>query len=160
MVPSEELCPASGEVQVGSLPPESDGLLTGGHDMSSVVVNVPGMYADHHVVEVRRILLQMPGVTAVYASSAFGIVEIGFDAEGAAADGLVRCLAEAGYVSELPTPMESGDAASDSTAAGGQYRRFSTTRAAAGTAVAFRREPARGTPPASTGERPADAKDE
>ncbi len=124
--------------------------------MASFVVDVPGMYADHHVVVVRRILLQIPGVTAVYVSSAFGLVEIDFDAEGTAPDDLVRRLAEAGYLSDPPAPMESGEPARDGAAAGGQYRRFSTTRAAAGTAVAFRR----GTPPASTGERPADSNDE
>jgi copper chaperone CopZ len=118
------------------------------------------MYADHHVVEVRRILLQIPGVTAVYASSAFGQVEIDFDADGTTADAFVRRLAEAGYLSDLPTPMESGEAARDGAAAGGQYRRLSTSRAAAGAAIAFRRELAAGTPPASTGERSADANDE
>ena len=37
------------------------------------------MYGDHHVVEVRRLLLEMPGVTDVYASSSFQVVEVAFD---------------------------------------------------------------------------------
>ncbi len=128
--------------------------------MASVVVDVPGMYADHHVVEVRRMLFQMPGVTAVYASSAFGLVEIDCDAEGTTTEAVVRRLAEAGYVSDPPTPKESGEPAGGGTAASVQHRRLSTTRTAAGGGVAFRREPATGTSPASTGEGQADAKDE
>ena len=128
--------------------------------MASVVVDVPSMYADHHVVEVRRILLQLPGVTTVYASSAFGLVEIDFDAEVTGADDLERRLAEAGYVSDLSTPAESGEAAGDPTTSAGQYRRSTTTHAAAGTAVTFRREPATDTPPADAGEAQAHAKDE
>ena len=40
---------------------------------------LPAMYADHHVVEVRRILLEMPGVQDVYASSAFQVADVTFD---------------------------------------------------------------------------------
>jgi copper chaperone CopZ len=64
--------------------------------MTSVIIDVPAMYADHHVVEVRRILHDVPGVRAVYASSAFGVVEIEFDAEYTSAEVLERRLDEAG----------------------------------------------------------------
>ena len=67
-----------------------------GDDMTSVVFVVPAMYADHHVVAFRRILPDVPGVRAVYASSAFGVVEIEFDAEYTSAEVLERRLDEAG----------------------------------------------------------------
>ncbi len=63
--------------------------------MASVMIDVPAMYADHHVVEVRRILLDVPGVRAVYASSAFGVVEIDFDAEHTSSEALERRLVAA-----------------------------------------------------------------
>lgn len=106
--------------------------------MTSTAVDVPGMYADHHVVEVRRVLLDQPGVTAVYASSAFGVVEIEFDPERTTAEDLERRLDELGYRSDLPVPRESGDASPDGRAAGLRYRRSTTTHAAAGTGVTFR----------------------
>ena len=34
-------------------------------------IDLPAMYGDHHVVEVRRILMDIPGVEDVYASSGF-----------------------------------------------------------------------------------------
>lgn len=108
--------------------------------MTSVIIDVPAMYADHHVVEVRRILHDVPGVRAVYASSAFGVVEIDFDAEHTSAEILERRLDEAGYLSELPVPMESGEPATGGTAADRRYRRHTTSSAPSGSAVAFRQE--------------------
>jgi len=115
--------------------------------MTSVVFVVPAMYADHHVIEVRRILHDVPGVRVVYASSAFGVVEIDFDAEYTSAEVLERRLDEAGYLSELPVPMESGEPATDRTAADGQYRRHTTSNAPSGPAVAFRQELKAAAPP-------------
>lgn len=108
--------------------------------MTSAMIVVPAMYADHHVVEVRRILHDVPGVQGVYASSAFGVVEIDFDAERTSAEALERLLDEAGYLSELPVPVESGEPATHKTAAHGQYRRHTTTNAPSGSAVAFMQE--------------------
>ena len=108
--------------------------------MTSVIIDVPAMYADHHVVEVRRILHDVPGVRVVYASSAFGVVEIDFDAEHTSAEDLQRLLDEAGYLSPLSVPMESGEPATDRTAADGRYRRHTTSNAPSGSAVAFRQE--------------------
>ena len=66
-----------------------------GDEITSVMIDVPAMYADHHVVEVRRILLDVPGVRAVYASSALGVVEIDFDAQHTSAEALERRLVAA-----------------------------------------------------------------
>ena len=35
--------------------------------MEVLTLELPAMYGDHHVVEVRRILLEIPGVDNVYA---------------------------------------------------------------------------------------------
>lgn len=115
--------------------------------MRAVIIDVPAMYADHHVVEVRRILHAVPGVRAVYASSAFGVVEIDFDPEHTSAEALERRLDEAGYLSELPVPMESGEPATDRTAADGRYRRHTASDAPSGSAVAFRQELRAAAPP-------------
>lgn len=40
---------------------------------------LPAMYADHHVVEVRRLLLETSGIKDVYASSAFQVADVTFD---------------------------------------------------------------------------------
>ena len=115
--------------------------------MPSVMFDVPAMYADHHVVEVRRILHEDPGVRVVYASSAFGVVEIDFDAECTSAEALERRLDEAGYLSELPVPMESGEPATDRTAPDGRYRRHTTSNPPSGSAIAFRQELGAAAPP-------------
>jgi len=47
--------------------------------MEKFVINLPAMYGDHHVTEVRRILMGLPGVSSVFASSAFKSAEISFD---------------------------------------------------------------------------------
>jgi len=108
--------------------------------MASTMIVAPAMYADHHVVEVRRILHDVPGVQVVYASSAFGVVEIDFDAEVTSAEALERLLDEAGYLSDLPVPMESGEPATQETAEEEQYRRHTTANAPSGSAIAFMQE--------------------
>lgn len=98
---------------------------------------VPAMYADHHVVEVRRILLGVPGVRDVYASSAFGVVDVDFDAGQTSEEDLERLLAEAGYLSELSVPTESSEPATE-TAAAGRFRRNTASDASSGSAIGFR----------------------
>lgn len=75
--------------------------------MTKTVIDVPAMYGDHHVLEVRQILLAIPGVQAVNASSAFKAVEIEFDAAQNSIEALSAALAEAGYLETLPMPLES-----------------------------------------------------
>ena len=111
-----------------------------GDDVASVLIAVPAMYGDHHVVEVRRILLDVPGVRAVYASSAFGVVEIEFDEAATSAEALERRLDEAGYLSQLPVPTESGEPATGGTSADGRFRRHTTSSEPTGSGVAFRQE--------------------
>jgi len=47
--------------------------------MESLVLNVPKMYADHHVLAVREALLSLEGVKEVTASSAFKMVRVSYD---------------------------------------------------------------------------------
>ncbi len=74
--------------------------------MTKTVIDVPAMYGDHHVLEVRRILLALPGVQAVNASSAFKAVEIEFDPAQTGIEALTATLADAGYLEPLPVPLE------------------------------------------------------
>jgi copper chaperone CopZ len=76
--------------------------------MEKLTLTVPAMFGDHHVTEVRRILLEMPGVQDAYASSCFKVVEVNFDPARLDADAIRTRLAEAGYTGELDIPAESG----------------------------------------------------
>ncbi len=76
--------------------------------MEKTTISAPAMYGDHHVVEVRRILLEMPGVDDVYASSCFQAVEVAFDPTTVTLDEITDTLAEAGYLEALPVPAETG----------------------------------------------------
>lgn len=70
--------------------------------------DLPAMYADHHVVEVRRILLEVPGVSDVYASSAFQIAEISYDPEVVSEAEINGKLEDAGYLGEFSITAEEG----------------------------------------------------
>lgn len=61
----------------------------------------PALYADHHVCEVRRILFELTGVSEVYASSGFQVVEVTFDPQKVSPEQIEACLREAGYLDEL-----------------------------------------------------------
>jgi copper chaperone CopZ len=74
--------------------------------MKVLSLELPAMYGDHHVVEVRRLLFEIPGVEDVYASSGFRAAEITFDPEKVKADDLKAKLEDAGYIGELPIPVE------------------------------------------------------
>ena len=69
---------------------------------------LPAMYADHHVVEVRRLLLEMPGVKDVYASSAFQVADVTFDPNLVSESEIAEKLAEAGYLGEFAVVAEAG----------------------------------------------------
>lgn len=123
--------------------------------MISLAIAVPAMYADHHVVEVRRILFEIPGVEAINASAAFQVVEIEYDAEKTSEEVLRQTLDEAGYLGEFQVPTESGKPAvgHDSTT----YFRHMAAVGTAGDIVSFGQEitsaggPLRPIPGMSTG---------
>ncbi len=68
--------------------------------MSKIVLDVPMMYADHHVSNMRSILLGMSGVEDVIASSAFRRIEVTFDPEKVAEETLLAAVVEAGYAAQ------------------------------------------------------------
>jgi copper chaperone CopZ len=76
--------------------------------MTSVSIAVPLMFADHHVVEVRRILFEIPGVEEVNASSSFQVVKVEYDPDKTSEDIVKRKLDENGYLGDLQVPLESG----------------------------------------------------
>ena len=74
--------------------------------MEKTDIAVPAMYGDHHVLEVRRILLAMPGIEDVYASSSFHTVQVSYDPAKVSVEEVKSKLDEAGYLDELPVPAE------------------------------------------------------
>jgi copper chaperone CopZ len=65
--------------------------------MEQITVTLPTMWADHHVINVKRLLSPISGVENVFASSAFKQVLIEFDAGKTSQAALVKALTDAGY---------------------------------------------------------------
>src|SRR5512138_2229175 len=78
--------------------------------METKVFEAPALYADHHVTEVWRILLELDGVLDVYASSAFQIIEVTYDESKINDLEIAIKLDEAGYLGEWSVPVEMGTA--------------------------------------------------
>ena len=78
--------------------------------MKTKSFEVPALYGDHHVTEVRRILLLLEGVTDVYASSAFQVIEVTYDESKINDLEIAVKLDEAGYLGEWTVPIEMGSA--------------------------------------------------
>jgi len=76
--------------------------------MEVLSLELPAMYGDHHVVEVRRLLLETPGIEDVYASSGFHIAEITYDPDKVSVEDIKSKLGESGYIGELLIPKETG----------------------------------------------------
>lgn len=65
--------------------------------MEELILGVPTMWADHHVLTVRSSLLALAGVDTVEASSAFKTVRVLFDPGRTSAQGIVKALVAAGF---------------------------------------------------------------
>jgi len=85
--------------------------------MNTLVMDVPAMYGDHHVLRVRQALLAVKGVDEVTASAARRSVAVKFDETFASADSIGSALTEAGYppnaigpASQFPKRHEDGSA--------------------------------------------------
>ena len=76
--------------------------------METKTFEAPALYGDHHVSEVRRILEGLTGVSDVYASSAFQVIEVTFDPEKISAEEISKQLENEGYLGELPMISETG----------------------------------------------------
>jgi len=106
--------------------------------MTSVSIEVPLMFADHHVVEVRRILFEIPGVEEVNASSSFQVVKVDFDPDKTSEDIVKQKLDENGYLGDLQVPLETGEPAVGSD--GETWFRHTAAYKATGTAISFGQE--------------------
>jgi copper chaperone CopZ len=74
--------------------------------MEKIVLELPLMYADHHVLSVRDVLSDLKGIDEVYASSAWRQLMISFDPAKIKQPAIEKALAEAGYpVGEGETPV-------------------------------------------------------
>lgn len=76
--------------------------------MPTITLQLPTMYGDHHVIAVRTLLLALPGVSDVYASSSFQAVQVSFDESLVKEDDIRATLEESGYLGELPVTVETG----------------------------------------------------
>lgn len=75
--------------------------------MKTFQTDLPAMYGDHHVLEVRRLIRELPGIDDLYASSAFKYLEVKYDENSLTEEEILAKLEEAGYLGELSTPQES-----------------------------------------------------
>jgi len=80
--------------------------------MEKIILELPAMYADHHVLTVRDALTELEGLEEIYASSAWKQVMISFDPAKIKQSAIEDALANAGYPvgeGEPPVLVEFGD---------------------------------------------------
>lgn len=82
--------------------------------MATSTFDLPMMYGDHHVIEVRNLLAGMPGIETIYASSCFRVVEVTYDDDVVDEQAIAARLDDAGYGGDLVLPVEQGTGASES----------------------------------------------
>lgn len=103
--------------------------------MASLTLEIPSMYGDHHVIEVRRILLGLEGVSDVYASSGFRVVEVEYNSKKTPKKDLVAALEEAGYMGDFSMAMEPSTPANEDV--GGAFFRHTEAFEQTGNTVSF-----------------------
>jgi hypothetical protein len=81
--------------------------------MKTIQLDLRTMFGDHHVLEVRRILLELPGIDDLYASSSFQILQLKFDEEKLKEEEILAKLEDAGYLGELQMPQESNQSVTE-----------------------------------------------
>lgn len=74
--------------------------------MKVVTYETPVVYGDHHVLEIRRLLAEIPGVIDMYVSSAFHLIEITYDENQTNDLQIAQKLDAAGYLGEWTLPIE------------------------------------------------------
>jgi hypothetical protein len=74
--------------------------------MKTYQTDLPTMFGDHHVREVRRILLDLPGIDDIYASSAFQFLQFDYDESQVKEVEIIAVLEGAGYLGNLESPVE------------------------------------------------------
>lgn len=68
--------------------------------MERLILDLPTMFGDHHVVEVRNLLAGLPGVQPVVASAAWQQVVLNYDPARTDAAAIKQALAARGYTSD------------------------------------------------------------
>lgn len=74
--------------------------------MNELVVVVPDMWADHHVLAARRALRDLPGIEEVGASARDVTVRVAYDPDATDEAAIVAALAAAGYPAGQPVAGE------------------------------------------------------
>jgi copper chaperone CopZ len=105
--------------------------------MTVITLELPAMYGDHHVVEVRRILLGLDGVDEVYASSAFRAAEITYNSRKIKKADIIAKLEEVGYLGDLPIPEETGIAVNEGNGSQNTFYRHTEAYEQASKVVSF-----------------------
>ncbi len=105
--------------------------------METYALDVPTMFGDHHVVAVRELLMKLPGVSDVYASSSFHLVEVQYEPAKLSPEVIKNTLEEAGYLGELPTPAETNTPATEKSVEKPVYFRHTAAYAQTGQTVGF-----------------------
>ncbi len=65
--------------------------------MANATLDIPNLWADHHVLAVRSLLTGIKGVNNINASAAKKQVSIEYDPTVVSLESLKDCLASAGY---------------------------------------------------------------
>lgn len=110
--------------------------------MEKTVLDVPALWADHHVLKVREALIGLEGVEDIYASAAWKQVLVTYDSTKTDQEALEKTLAEAGYPIGLGGPRvlaEPGKAHRDPKWATLGFRMTETNRADLEMSGEFRR---------------------
>ena len=76
--------------------------------MEKITFELPFLFGDHHVLEVRKLLNALPGVTNIYVSSSFHTVDVDYDPAAINVEQITAGLEEAGYLGEAEMPVEKG----------------------------------------------------
>jgi copper chaperone CopZ len=80
--------------------------------MEKFTIDLPFLFGDHHVLEVRKILGELPGIGDIYVSSSFHTVEVTYDPAVIDSKKISATLEEAGYLGDVTMPVETGISAS------------------------------------------------
>ena len=105
--------------------------------MTLLTLELPAMYGDHHVVEVKRLLMDLDGVDEVYASSGFRAAEITYNAKKVTKKDILSTLDKSGYIGELFIPVEMGVPVNERNSAEDTYYRHTEAFAQTGSVVSF-----------------------
>jgi copper chaperone CopZ len=65
--------------------------------MEKLVLDLPSMYGDHHVLAVRDVLTGIEGIDELYASAAWKQAMVSYDPKKVKPDAIEKALADAGY---------------------------------------------------------------